>query len=126
MAKIKHIAIFTDDPGELAKFYVEVFGLTITQPLMTSKESGSWVFLTDGYIDVALIAPANRGGVKNGINHFGMTLDKDQYDEVVAKLHIQGIEPQVTPPDRPYVEEFIRDIHGNRVDLSSTGLRAGK
>ena len=60
MAKIRHIAIFTDDPDELSKFYVDTFGLTITQPLRSSPESGSWVFLTDGYVHLALISPARR------------------------------------------------------------------
>jgi catechol 2,3-dioxygenase-like lactoylglutathione lyase family enzyme len=74
MAKIRHLAIFTDDPDELSKFYVEVFGMTITQPLASSPESGSWVFLTDGYMDVALISPSERDGArKNGPNHFGFT-----------------------------------------------------
>ena len=123
MAKIRHIAIFTDKPGELAQFYVDTFGMTITQPLMSSEASGSWVFLTDGYLDMALIAPSRRGGVKNGINHFGFTLDDQEYPEVIGKLKARGIETQSTPPDRPYVEVYVRDEHGNRVDLSRTGLR---
>jgi catechol 2,3-dioxygenase-like lactoylglutathione lyase family enzyme len=123
VAKIRHIAIFTDDADRLAKFYVESFGMTITQPLASSEASGSWVFLTDGYLDMALISPAKRGGVKKGINHFGFTLDDEEYESVVAKLKVRGIEPQSTPPDRPYVEVFVRDEQGNRIDLSRTGLR---
>ncbi len=57
MASIRHIAVFTKDPEELADFYVETFGMKITQPITSSPESGKWVFLTDGYID---LAPADR------------------------------------------------------------------
>ena len=82
MARIKHIAFFTDNPQELANFYVETFGMTITQPLTSSPESGSWVFLTDGYIDMALISPAHGAEGKNyraGINHFGFTVDAQEH-----------------------------------------------
>ena len=29
MARIRHIAIFSDDPENLAQFYVKVFGMTV-------------------------------------------------------------------------------------------------
>jgi catechol 2,3-dioxygenase-like lactoylglutathione lyase family enzyme len=123
MAKIRHIAFYTDDPEELAKFYVDTFGMTITQPLMSTPESGSWVFLTDGYIHMALIAPSKRNGAKNGINHFGFTLDEAERTAVLEKLKKRGISPRPVPPERPYAEEHVLDIHGNRVDLTSPGLR---
>jgi catechol 2,3-dioxygenase-like lactoylglutathione lyase family enzyme len=123
MAKIRHIAIYTDDPEELAKFYVDVFGMTITQPLATTPESGSWIFLSDGYMDVALINP-KREGVKNGINHFGFTLEDSERVAVLDKLKERGIEARKRPPERPYVEDRVNDIHGNPIDISSTGLRS--
>jgi catechol 2,3-dioxygenase-like lactoylglutathione lyase family enzyme len=122
MAKIRHIAIYTHDPEELAKFYVDVFGMTVSQPLASSPESGRWIFLTDGYMDVALIAPG-RQGVKNGINHFGFTMDNSERSAVLQKLKARGIEPRKQPPERPYVEDRVRDIHENPIDISSTGLR---
>jgi catechol 2,3-dioxygenase-like lactoylglutathione lyase family enzyme len=86
MAKIRHIALFTDNVEELAKFYVETFGMEITQPLTSSPESGSWVFLTDGYIDMALIQPAKAEEGKNGINHFGFTVDPEERKTILEKL----------------------------------------
>ncbi len=50
MAKIKHIALTTKDPAEVAAFYKEAFGL---QEIRRSK-SGA-VFLTDGYINLAIL-----------------------------------------------------------------------
>lgn len=128
MAKIRHLAIFTDDPEELANFYVDTFGMTITQPLTSSPESGKWVFLTDGYLDLALIWPGDsleaKEGMKNGINHFGFTLEEKEQKAVMQKLKARGIEPRKPPADRPYVEDRIKDIHGNPIDLSVTGLRS--
>src|SRR5687767_13115367 len=122
MARIRHIAIFTPDPAALAKFYVDVFEMQITQPLASSPESGSWIFLTDGYMDVALIAPAQQDGVRNGLNHFGFTVDERERVTVLDKLKKLGIEAKKRPPDRPYVEDRVSDIHGNAIDISSTGL----
>jgi catechol 2,3-dioxygenase-like lactoylglutathione lyase family enzyme len=123
MAKIRHIAFFTENPDELAKFYVDTFGMTITQPLMSTPESGSWVFLTDGYIDMALIAPSTMEGRGNGINHFGFTMDADEHKAVLEKLKKRGIAPRPVPPERPYAEEHVSDIHGNRIDLTVPGAR---
>ena len=124
MAKIRHIALFTDNVEELSKFYVDTFGMTITQPLMSTPESGSWVFLTDGYIDMALIQPARADEGKNGINHFGFTVDPEERKTILEKLKKQGIAPRPVPPERPYAEEHVRDIHGNRIDLTSPGVRS--
>jgi catechol 2,3-dioxygenase-like lactoylglutathione lyase family enzyme len=124
MAKIRHIAIRTHDPQGLAEFYVNTFGMKITQPLMSipdHPESGRWVFLTDGYIDMALIAvPENlKGGTKDGINHFGFTMDDGEYSAVLGKLGKLGIAPRKARAGRPYVEDRVHDIHGNPIDLSS-------
>src|SRR6185295_1398697 len=120
MAKIRHIAIFTDDPDELSKFYVDTFGLTITQPLRSSPESGSWVFLTDGYVHLALISPAHRRGKPNGINHFGFTVSAAERQAILEKIRACGIEVRQCPPDNPYVEDRVHDIQGNPIDISST------
>jgi catechol-2,3-dioxygenase len=50
MAKIKHIAIFTESPAKLAQFYTEVFGMTVTD---TIGDRAVWI--TDGYVDLALL-----------------------------------------------------------------------
>jgi catechol 2,3-dioxygenase-like lactoylglutathione lyase family enzyme len=123
MPKIRHIAIWTENPDELSKFYVETFGLKITQPLRSSPESGTWVFLTDGYIHLALISPADRKGKPHGINHFGFTMSVDERKAAVAKFKSMNLEVRQCPDDNPYVEDRVYDIQGNPIDLSSTDLR---
>lgn len=49
MAKIRHLAIYTDDPDRLAQFYVDVFGLTRTQDLPAVPGTGRAVWISDGY-----------------------------------------------------------------------------
>src|SRR5256885_14176739 len=54
MARIKHIALVTDDPAKTAEFYKEHFGLTelYRRPTDTG-EKGVW--LSDGYIYFAIL-----------------------------------------------------------------------
>ena len=121
MAKIRHIAIYTDDPDKLADFYCDVFGMTITQKTVTPR-GGRSAWLTDGYMDVALISPEDRAAPR-GINHFGFTLDADERDEILQRLKNEGIEPYKPPADRPSIEDAVRDPDGNKFDMTTHGLR---
>lgn len=116
MAKIRHIAIFADNPAELADFYTRIYGMKIT------GESQGDVWVTDGYMDVALIR-RKREGAPKGIHHFGFTLDADEKPRVYAQMTEMGLAP--TDPradgygvDRPFVEEKGEDPEGNRFDLT--------
>jgi catechol 2,3-dioxygenase-like lactoylglutathione lyase family enzyme len=116
MAKIKHIAIFTESPAKLAQFYTEVFGMTVTD---TIGDRAVWI--TDGYVDVALLHRRHEKMPK-GTHHWGFTLEPAEKDAIYAKLRARGLEPYCPGTDRPYVEDAVLDIDGNRFDLS-TGMR---
>lgn len=118
MAKIKHIAIFSDNPAKLAQFYSECFGMKIT------GQSQGDVWVTDGYVDVALISRKWENAPK-GINHWGFTLEtpeekKQVYDKLIAR-GLPPKDPRAERPeiDRPYVEDAGFDIDGNRYDLTT-------
>jgi catechol 2,3-dioxygenase-like lactoylglutathione lyase family enzyme len=82
MARIKHIALSTDDPVKTAEFYKQVFGLTELR--RTPSDSGAeGVWLSDGYIYFAILkhgsedAPnlgAGSSTVK-GVHHIGFYVD---------------------------------------------------
>lgn len=55
MAKIKHIAIRTPDPEKTAAFYKKVFGLE------EAGKARSGVYLTDGYINLAILKSSDQG-----------------------------------------------------------------
>jgi len=122
MAKIRHIAIYTSDPDKLARFYIDVFGMKFTQESPAVPGTGRAVWLTDGYVDVAIIHPESDKAPR-GLNHFGFTIEASEKDGIYRKLKSHGREPYGPPPGRPYIEDAARDIDGNKFDLSTTGLR---
>ena len=87
MAKIKHIALTTENPDKAAEFYKQAFDM---QEIRRS-ENGA-VFLTDGYINLAILnwktekdADVGPNGPNyNGIHHLGFQVD--DLDEACAKL----------------------------------------
>src|SRR5438093_12563063 len=78
MARIKHIALSTDDPAKTAEVYKNVFGLTELRrtPSDTGAEGG---WLSDGYIYFAILkyrcedSPnlRDRPSTVTGIRHIG-------------------------------------------------------
>ena len=78
MTKIKHIALTTQDPDKTAAFYKEAFGLKEIR-----RSPNGAVFLTDGYINLAILnwktekdADVGPNGPNySGIHHFGFEVD---------------------------------------------------
>ena len=77
MARIKHIALTTKDPAQVAEFYKSAFGLK------ELRRSNGNVFLTDGYIHVAVLKTKGEespdmgahGAHFTGVHHFGFEVD---------------------------------------------------
>jgi catechol 2,3-dioxygenase-like lactoylglutathione lyase family enzyme len=86
MARIRHIAIATDDPANTAEFYKQFFGLTelYRQPGDTGAKG---VWLSDGYIYFAVLKYGEPGVPKlgpgqtselRGIHHIGFQVDDQE------------------------------------------------
>ena len=95
MARIRHIAIGTQDPEGTAKFYKEGLGLTEVGRVNSSTAEG--YYLSDGHVNIAILKfksddPATtEGAVRySGIHHFG--LETGCPDQRVGFL---GDQPQV-------------------------------
>jgi catechol 2,3-dioxygenase-like lactoylglutathione lyase family enzyme len=123
VATIRHIALYTDDADRLARFYVEVFQLEETHRMERTPTSGRSIFLTDGYMLVAIIEPRHKPF--RGLHHFGFTLEggEKEHAEIMGKLKERGVHMVTPPADRPYVEDAVWDVDGNKFDISTTGLR---
>src|SRR5438046_5463048 len=87
MPRIKHIALTTKDPSETAAFYKEAFGMEEIR-----RAPNGAVFLTDGYINLAILnwkteksADVGANGPNySGIHHFGFEVE--DVDEDASKL----------------------------------------
>jgi len=87
MPRIKHIALTTKEPAKVAAFYKDAFGMEEIR-----RAPNGAVFLTDGYINLAILnwktekdADVGANGPNyNGIHHFGFEVE--DLDDACQKL----------------------------------------
>ena len=91
MARIKHIALHTEDPAKTAAFYKEVFGLQeLNRKPDDTGADGVW--LSDGYIYFAILKYGGDGAPNlgegpstvAGVHHIGFYVD--DLDEACATI----------------------------------------
>lgn len=119
MARIRHIAIFSDDPERLAEFYVGVFGMEVKGK---SARDGS-VWMTDGYMDIALLKRSSEMAPE-GVHHFGVTIEPGEKEGVYRRLKERDACVMKPPPGRPYVEDAVKDADGNKFDISTSAVKS--
>jgi glyoxylase I family protein len=134
VAKIKHIAISTQDVEGTARFYREVFGLEEVGKVDSPGACG--YYLSDGNINLAIlnfrkdeVAGVERGKDWSGIHHIGFQVDS--LDGIAVKLDQAGSKPRddvnaalgVGHGHRPggNVEVKYSGPDGVMVDVSETG-----
>jgi lactoylglutathione lyase len=123
MARIKHVTITTHDVEKTAAFYKAAFDL---------KEVGKGikgVYLSDGFINFAVLKYDEGGHFKLGIDHLGFQVD--DVDAAIAKVKELGAKP-LTPreiltadkdPSTPqyYFEFRCAGPDDQHIDISSVG-----
>ncbi len=117
MAKIRHVAICTEDPVKLAQFYQTTFGLSEVARQSPNPDSLA-IYLSDGYINLAVLPAGDR---PEGIYHFGFEVeDVREIGRIGKEAGAQtGIAPR--PQDGRYAEFRIHDPVGTPVDLAEKG-----
>jgi len=119
MAKIRHVAICAENTGKLAEFYKTTFGMHELRRLPGPAESVP-IFLTDGYINLAVL-PASQNGGREGIFHFGFQVEDALDASRRAKAAGAATEAEAQPQDGRYAEFRVWDPVGTPVDLSEHG-----
>jgi catechol 2,3-dioxygenase-like lactoylglutathione lyase family enzyme len=131
MARIKHIALTTQNPEKVATFYKEAFGLQEIR-----RSSNGAVFLSDGYINLAILnwktendADVGANGPNySGIHHFGFQVE--DLDEACEKLEgaqarqltqKDGLDTMMAPGSHRNFEMKWAGPDGVVVDISHTG-----
>ncbi len=129
MPRIKHIAIRTPDPEKTAQFYINVFGLEEV------GKAGSGLYLSDGYINLAILKSIEEGSGESvrdvggyaGIDHLGFMVE--DMDEVQAKLEAEGARAMNVrinvggnaAAGHSYYEEKYRGPDEQVIDVSGSG-----
>ena len=134
MARIKHIAISTQDVDATAKFYIDAFGLKEVGKVNSPNATG--YYLTDGYLNIAILnfkndqaAGAERGKGWSGIHHFGFQVESlEAIAERLAQVGSQrrddinnALGLGRTPQRNANVEVKYTAPDGVTVDVSETG-----
>ena len=123
MARIKHIALSTDDPAKTAEFYKKVFGLTELRrrPADTGAEG---VWLSDGYIYFAILKYGNEDtpnlgegpSTVKGVHHIGFYVDDLQEACVAIEAESATECPGSSTANRKY-----KGPDGVMIDLRARG-----
>jgi catechol 2,3-dioxygenase-like lactoylglutathione lyase family enzyme len=131
MAKIKHIALSTQDPEKTAAFYIETLGLQEVGKVNSPLAEG--YYLTDGSINVAILkfkddfaADKPEGVNFVGLHHFGFKVDDLAETETRLQAAHADKRPQMgmtTSPGTQHrnVEVKYRGPDDVIFDISSTG-----
>ncbi len=134
MAKLRHLALTTSDPGKVAAFYKEAFDLEEVR-----RDDKGQVFLSDGEINVAILRfktdeDADVGAVGpnfSGIHHIGFYVeDLEAQAEKLKSAGGQQLTPTVTPGtgglfgngrERSNAEVKFSGPDGVIIDMSESG-----
>jgi catechol 2,3-dioxygenase-like lactoylglutathione lyase family enzyme len=134
MAKIKHIALSTQDVDKTAKFYIDVFGMKEIARIDGPGARG--YYLSDGDLNLAIlnfkndaVAGVERGKDWSGIHHIGFQVES--LEAIAERLAAAGSEPRHDINEALGVS-YGRESHGNvevkyvgpdgvTLDVSETG-----
>ncbi|MFE4545920.1 VOC family protein [Streptomyces sp. NPDC056785] len=114
--RLRHVALVVQDSAAAAAFYRD----TLQMEEFHQDPDGSR-FLTDGYINLALIQQRLDGDVPAGFNHFGFEVP--EVSGVADRMTGRGVaRPVLRGGDRPFAEYRAIDPEGNWFDLSEHGF----
>lgn len=115
MARIRHIAIYTENPNDMAAFYCKAFDLKEVE-----RSPRGAIYLSDGYINVALLVPRSDS-TRKGLHHFGFEVDSVAAAQKRLKEIKPDIEIEQPLPGVAFAEYKIKDLEGNIFDISEKG-----
>jgi catechol 2,3-dioxygenase-like lactoylglutathione lyase family enzyme len=115
MARIRHIALYSDNPEREASFYIRAFDLKEVRKSPTGS-----VFLSDGYINVALLK-AKGEAAGNGLHHFGFQVENIEATQERLREIEPGIEIVAPHDSVTFAEYKLKDPDGNPFDISEKG-----
>jgi catechol 2,3-dioxygenase-like lactoylglutathione lyase family enzyme len=129
MSRIRHIAITAEDPFVTAELFKKALGLEEIE--RGDSELAREVYLTDGYINLAIVCWKRTKEAPNpypdgyGLDHFGVQVD--DLERAESRARDAGATPQPPPPvdlaklgGRLFFEKKLQ-LAGVKFDLSGHG-----
>jgi catechol 2,3-dioxygenase-like lactoylglutathione lyase family enzyme len=129
MSRIRHIAITAEDPFVTAELFKRALGLE--EIGRGDSELAREVYLTDGYINLAIVCWKRTRETPNpypdgyGLDHFGVQVD--DLERAESRARDAGATPQPPPPvdlaklgGRLFFEKKLQ-LAGVKFDLSGHG-----
>ncbi|QKW09751.1 VOC family protein [Streptomyces sp. NA04227] len=114
--RLRHLALTLRDPARAAAFYRDALRME-----QFHQDPDGSRFLTDGYLNLALIQHRPDGDVPAGFNHFGFEVpDLGEVAEEMKRYACPA--PVRRGGDRPFAEYRAADPEGNWFDLSEHGF----
>ena len=115
-ARIRHIAIVSDQYALEGKFYEAAFGMTTADKTRPERA----VTVSDGY--VGLNINPRKAGRPAGLDHFG--IEVDDLERVLARIaeRYPAVEVLKRPATRPFAGISTHDPAGNIFDLSQQSM----
>lgn len=135
MAKLRHVAIASQDPDKSAQYFVEVFGMAIRGKINSRNATG--YYLSDGYMNIAILkfknAPAAGCDLSyEGLHHIGFEVE--DIDAAVDAHRAFGLEPRHdvniaqglgANPHKDNAEYKLAGPNGLMIDVSQRGWVGG-
>jgi lactoylglutathione lyase len=130
MARLEHVALWTDDIERLASFYSQYFGARMGEKYQnTSKgfESRFLTFESGARLEImrtSSMRPVSHapGAQRMGLTHLALAVGSEQrVDELTDRLRDAG-HPVIDGPRRTgdgYYESVVLDPDGNRVEITA-------
>tara|TARA_B100000686_G_scaffold260394_1_gene273124 strand:+ start:786 stop:1643 length:858 start_codon:yes stop_codon:yes gene_type:complete len=130
--RIRHIALGVPHPEQSAEFYSEVFGFGYVGN--TQSPLGDGVYLTDGYINLALLnyktdeaAGVERGKDYVGTHHFGFHVnDLKAFGDAITQNGGEFFLDLPVDKESLFYERKYRDPDGIIFDISHNGWSTTK
>ena len=118
-AKIRHIAIVSDQYALEGRFYQAVFGMRMGEDARPERA----VTVSDGY--VGLNINPRKPGRPAGLDHFGLEVD-DARAAIERLERYPGVHALKRPSSRPFAGVTAHDPAGNVFDISEPSMENRK
>jgi len=116
-AKMKHLAIVSENFDIEGRFYEALFGM---RPFEGARPDASAVAFTDGYVGMNI--NGRKAGRQAGLDHFGFEVDDTERIFARAQERYPKVQWLKRPANRPFAGISMNDPAGNVFDLSQRGM----